>query len=139
MKTETEVLVPRIRKINIAGQPFEIHQYSARDLITFSRELIGGLAKLKEKYPSLEFKQEDMLIYMPLLLDEIPRLFDLIALTLRPEKTGDWLQEQTDLVGVSDLFASVCEMNDFGAVISNFRRGWDMLKKQTIKKVSAEQ
>jgi len=135
-RTDSEILVPQFRTVKISGKQFEVKPFSVKDIIFFTRDLIEGLSKIKEKYPSLEFKQEDLLVYFPLVVDEAPRLFGLLARAIGQER--EWLEEQTDLVGVSELFTIVTEINDFGQIISNFQRGWSKLKSQTIR-ASAKQ
>lgn len=129
-KQDSEVLVPEIQRVTISSVEYEVRPFSVKDIIHFTRELVEGLSAIKAKYPSLEFKTEDALQYLPLLLDEAPRLFSLLARAIN--KDGEWIQEQNDLVGISKLFAIVAEINDFGAIISNFRQGWSKLKSQVV-------
>ena len=130
-KSSTEVLVPVEHRVDIGGETFVVRPFSVKDVVFFTRDLFDGLKAIKDKYPSLDFKPEDTLAYMPALLDEAPRLFGLLARSIG--KDAEWLQEQRDLVGVSKLFAVVAEINDFGTIISNFRQGWSKLKSQTIR------
>lgn len=132
----TETLVPVEQKVKIGSEEFVVRPFSVKDVVFFTRDLFDGLKAIKDKYPSLDFKPEDTLTYMPALLDEAPRLFGLLARSI--DKNAEWLQNQRDLVGVSKLFAIVAEINDFGTIISNFRAGWSKLKSQTIR-ASAEQ
>ena len=106
-----------------------------KDIVYFTRDLFEGLAAIKVKYPSLEFNRDDVVKYVPLLLDEAPRLFGLIARSI--DKDGEWIEKQNDLVGVSKLFAIVAELNDFGAIISNFKEGWSKLKAQVVRQEPA--
>jgi hypothetical protein len=130
-KSDSEVLVPVEHKVEIGGKKFVVNPFSVKDIISFTRDLIDGLAAIKEKYPAMEFKSEDAFKYFPAILDEAPRLFGLLARSIGKDK--DWLESQTDLVGVSKLFAIVAEINDFGMIISNFQEGWSKLKHQTIR------
>lgn len=136
MSSNAEVLIPEYKKVKISGQTFEVKPFSVKDVMYFTRDLIGGLSAIKEKYPNLDFKPEDVFQYMPLVLDEAPRLFGLLARSIG--KDGDWIQEQNDLAGVSELFRIVTEINDFGTIISNFKAGWSKLQAQTVR-ASAEQ
>lgn len=129
-KTDSEVLVPAVRKVVINGEELVVRPFSVKDVIHFTRDLVEGLSAIKAKYPSLEFKTEDALQYLPLVLDEAPRLFGLLAAAVN--KDGPWLEDQSDLVGVSKLFAIVAEINDFGAIVSNFKAGWSRLQSQMV-------
>lgn len=129
-KSDSEVLVPQRQVVIISGKKFEVRPFTVRDIIHFTRDLVEGLSAIKTKYPSLEFKNEDMLQYLPLVLDEAPRLFGLLAAAV--DKDREWLEKQEDLPGVSKLFAIVAEINDFGTIISNFKAGWSKLKKQVV-------
>lgn len=129
-KTDSEVLVPLKREVTISGISLEVRPFTVKDIIHFTRDLVEGLSAIKAKYPSLEFKTEDMLQYLPLVLDEAPRLFGLLAASV--DKDREWLENQADLVGVSKLFAIVAEINDFGVIISNFKAGWSKLKSQVV-------
>ena len=129
-KLDSEVLVPQKHVVTIEGIQYEVRPFSVKDVIHFTRDLVEGLSAIKKKYPSLEFKPEDMLQYLPLVLDEAPRLFGLLAAAV--DKEGEWLEKQSDLVGVSKLFAIVAEINDFGTIISNFKAGWSKLQAQTV-------
>lgn len=135
-KSESEVLIPQYKTVKIAGVTYEVKPFSVKDVVFFTRDLIEGLSTIKQKYPSLEFKQEEVLVYLPILLDEIPRIIGLIARSIG--KDQEWLEAQNDLAGVSELFKIVTEINDFGTIISNFKNGWNKLQQQTIR-VSAEQ
>ena len=129
-KSDSGVLVPQRQVVMISGKKFEVRPFTVRDIIHFTRDLVEGLSAIKAKYPSLEFKNEDMLQYLPLVLDEAPRLFGLLAAAV--DKDREWLEKQEDLPGVSKLFAIVAEINDFGTIISNFKAGWSKLKKQVV-------
>lgn len=128
-KSASDVLVPEKKKIKIGQEEFEVRPYSVKDIIHFTRDLFEGLSAIKSKYPSLEFKNEDMLQYFPLLLDEAPRLINLMALAI--DKDGEWLQKQ-NMSAFSELFLAITELNDFGMIISNFKAGWSKLKKQVV-------
>lgn len=129
-KSDSEVLVPPRQVVIISGKKFEVRPFTVKDIIHFTRDLVEGLSAIKAKYPSLEFKSEDMLQYLPLVLDEAPRLFGLLAAAI--DKDREWLEKQEDLPGVSKLFAIVAEINDFGTIISNFKAGWSKLKSQVV-------
>ena len=129
-KSDSEVLVPQRQVVTISGKKFEVRPFTVKDIIHFTRDLVEGLSAIKAKYPSLEFKSEDMLQYLPLVLDEAPRLFGLLAAAI--DKDREWLEKQEDLPGVSKLFAIVAEINDFGTIISNFKAGWSKLKSQVV-------
>ncbi len=129
-KSDSEVLVPEVRKVKISGEEFVVNPYSVKDVIHFTRDLIEGLNVIKKQYLSLEFKPEDVLQYLPVVLDEAPRLFGLLATAIGKDQA--WLEEQKDLAGVSQLFLAITEINDFGTIISNFRAGWSKLKSQTV-------
>jgi hypothetical protein len=130
-KAASEVLVPSEKKIKINGENLVVKPFSVKDLIFFARDIMDGMAEVKKKYPTLSFGPEDILQYFPALLDEAPRLFNLLARAV--QKEGSWLESSTDLVGVSALFVVIAEINDFGTIISNFRTGWSKLQNQTIK------
>ncbi len=129
-KSDSEVLVPVEQKVNIGGEEFVVKPFSVKDIIFFTRDLVDGLQAIKAKYPSMEFSKEDVFKYMPLVLDEAPRLFGLLARSVG--KDCEWLENQHDLVGVSKLFAIVAEINDFGSIVSNFKAGWSKLKEQVV-------
>ena len=131
-KSETEKLVPVEREVKIAGEVYKVRPFSVKDIVFFTRDLFEGLAALKAKYPDLGSANDKttMIEYIPALLDESPRLFGLMARAV--DKDREWLESCTDLVGVSELFANIVEINDFGAIISNFKRGWSKLKTQVI-------
>ena len=135
-KLDLEVLVPTVRRVAISNQEFVVRPFSVKDVVHFTRDLVEGLSAIKKQYPSLEFKPEEVLQYLPMVLDEAPRLFGLLASAI--DKDKEWLENQSDLVGVSKLFVIVAEINDFGTIISNFRAGWGKLKSQTVR-ASAEQ
>ncbi len=135
-KTNSEVLVPQYKTVIIAGTKYEVKPYAIKDIMHFSRDLVEALVHFKEKYPTLAFKEEDFLLFMPIMLDEAPRLFEMMARSIG--KDGTWIQEQHDLAGISELFSIIAEINDFGVIISNFKAGWSKLQKQTIR-ASAEQ
>jgi hypothetical protein len=129
-KPDSEVLVPTEQTVIISGEKLVVKPFSVKDIIFFTRDLVDGLQVIKEKYPSMEFSNEDILKYMPLVLGEAPRLFGLLARAI--DKEGEWLENQHDLVGVSKLFLKVVSINDFGAIISNFKAGWSKLKSQVV-------
>jgi hypothetical protein len=129
-KTPSEILVPPRQTVTISGDKFEVRPFTVKDIIHFTRDLVEGLSAIKSKYPSLEFKAEDTLQYLPLVLDEAPRLFGLLAAAINKDR--EWLEKQEDLPGVSKLFAIVAEINDFGTIISNFKAGWSKLKSQVV-------
>ena len=134
--SDVDTMVPMEKTVTIGKETLKVRPYSVKDVIYFTRELMDGLRNIKTKYPSMEFKNEDILQYFPLVIDESPRLIGLLARAIGKE--GKWLEEQTDLVGVSKLFTLVSEINDFGTIISNFRDGWSNLKKQTIRTSAAQ-
>ena len=129
-KSDSEVLVPQYKTVKIGGETFQVKPFSVKDIIYFTRDLIEGLKAIKEKYPSMQFEKDDVFQFMPLVIDEAPRLIGLVARAIG--KDGVWLEYQTDLVGVSELFAIVAEINDFGKIIANFKAGWSKLKAQVI-------
>jgi len=128
-KQDSELLVPLRKTVTIGREELEVRPFSVKDIIHFTRDLVEGLSAIKAKYPSLEFKNEDMLQYFPLLLDEAPRLINLMALAI--DKDGEWLQAQ-NMSAFSALFLAIAELNDFGTIISNFKAGWSNLKKQVV-------
>jgi hypothetical protein len=136
MSDDVNVLVPIERSVKIGNEMLTVKPFSIRDVVYFTREIVEGLNAVKVKYPAMDFKKEDVLHYAPLVLDEVPRLFNLLARAIG--KDGEWLQNQTDLVGVSNLFAVITEINDFGTILSNFRNGWSNLAKQTIRASAAQ-
>lgn len=135
-KKDSEILVPKLQVVTIGGEQFEVKPFSVKDVIHFTRELVEGLGAIKKQYPSLDFKPEDILQYLPAVLDEVPRLLGLLAMSIGKDQA--WLESQSDLVGVSKLFSIVAEINDFGTIISNFKEGWSKLQKQTIRASAAQ-
>ena len=131
-KSEMEVVVPAISEVEIGGVKYTVKPFSIKDVVYFTRDLFEGLGSLRKKYPEIgnDANKTTLVQYIPALLDEAPRLFGLFARAVG--KDGAWLEEQTDLVGVSKLFLIVVDINDFGAIISNFRQGWSKLKTQMI-------
>lgn len=129
-KTDLEKVVPLEKEIKLSGEKYIVGAYSIREIIKFSRVFLDVAVVVQKKYPSLEFKAEDFSKFLPLMLDEVPKLIDLFAIAIGKE--GEWLGNQKDLAGFSALFLAVCEVNDFGVIISNFQKGWKILKAQKI-------
>ncbi len=127
---DSAIFIPKEDKVTISGEVCAVKPYSIRHVIGFTRELMEVFKNIKEKYPEMDFKEEDVAKYLPLLLDESDRLIDLVALAIN--KDGEWLGKQNDLKGFSELFMKICKVNDFGAIIANFREGWSLLQKQKI-------
>lgn len=135
-KSSAEIMVPSEKKIKIYGQEFTVKPFSLKDVIFFSRDLMDGLLQIQKKHPDMKFEPQDAVQFIPALLDEAPRLVGLFARAIG--KDGPWLEECHDLVGVSALFLAITEINDFGAIFSNFRAGWSKLQNQTIKASAAQ-
>lgn len=136
-KLDIDKMVVRERKVTITGESFIVKPFTVRDLIFFSRELVEAAKVVNDAYPNLDFKKTNPLKYLPLLIDEVPRLIGLMARSIG--KDEEWLSSQTDLTGFSELFTAICELNDFGVVIANFQRGWSVLQSQKINIASPKQ
>jgi hypothetical protein len=136
-KNDSKILVPARREVTIDGKKYEVHPFSIKEVIHFTRDIAGAFAKLQEKYPGLEISPDKAFEFLPILLDEAPRLIHLMAMSIN--KDGDWLSEQKDLSGASELFLAITELNDFGRIVSNFQLGWSKLKNQTIKASAKQQ
>jgi hypothetical protein len=133
-KSDVEVMVPKTKRVKISGKEYDVRPFNMKDVIHFTRDLFEGFSKIQSKYPSLNFDTKnpaEMLKFMPLLLDEAPRLFGLFARAI--EKDGTWLENQSDIGGVSELFLAITEINDFGIIISNFKAGWSNLQKMKVQ------
>ncbi len=134
-KSSTDVLVPKEKEVKIGGEVYIVKPFKVKDLIYFSREIQEAFISIKKKNPNLQFKEADAAVFLPLLLSEAERLIGLFARAIGKERI--WLEDQADMVGFSALFQAVTEVNDFGAIISNFMQGWSLLKTQKLK-ISAE-
>ncbi len=128
---DVKIIVPEEKEITLVGVKYKVGPYAIIDVIKFSRTLIDVAANIQKNYPSMEFKKEEMARYLPVLLAEVPKLIDLIAIAI--DKEGEWLGKQKDLAGFSELFLAICEVNDFGAIISNFQKGWKILQTQKVR------
>ena len=134
--SDSEVVIPKTAVVCIEGVKYEVKPYCVKDLIKFGRELVEGLKVIQTKFPGEDLGKLNMITLLPVLLDEVPMLAGFIALSI--DKDSEWLSNSRDLVGVSNLFNRICELNNFGAIIANFLAGWSKLKSQTIT-ASAEQ
>ena len=129
-KSDMTVLVPKEKEVVIGGEVYVVKPFKVKDLVFFSREIQAAIVAIKEKNPNLKFKESEMAAIIPLLMQEAERLIGLLARAVGKEKI--WLEEQADIVGFSALFQAVTEVNDFGAIISNFMLGWGHLKNQKL-------
>lgn len=130
-KSDMQVLVPKEKEITIGGEVYVVKPFKVKDLVFFSREIQAAIIAIREKNPDLKFKESEMASIIPLLMQEAERLIGLLARAIGKEKI--WLEEQVDVVGFSALFQAVTEVNDFGAIISNFMQGWGHLKNQKLQ------
>jgi len=116
----TQILVPPECKVTIDGTEYTVHRFTVGDWLRIAKDLsdLATTVAKKIEEQKIDVKRIDKTMIFNLLIDEFYRVVPIMALAIQAEPKK--ISESSDLVGVSELFKTICEINDFRRIFANF-------------------
>lgn len=123
LKTDSEIFVPELKKVRLGDKEIEVGQMTIEQWVKITRQLVGIAKKIIIKLTQdtggkIDLNRVPYGVIAPYVLEEIEVVIPIVVDCAKIEE--DWLRQQTDMKGFTDLIKAIIEENDFKGVIGNF-------------------